>query len=250
MTTVQNTVQNTGQNTGQTTGQTPRPVLTGPDDPADTRDMVTVHRFLRREFRLLPGLVAGVAGGDVRRAAVVTDHLDFMATFLHHHHTAEDDVLWPVLLERVPDELAPLVELMEAQHHRVDELLQEIGALAPAWRASAQVTERDRLARLLQELYAALHEHMAAEETRILPLTTACMTNAEYKRVGEAASAHHQRKDLPLLFAMIEHEADPAVIAEIKEKAPRLLRLVVPPLARRAFRRHNLALYGQPVPPA
>jgi iron-sulfur cluster repair protein YtfE (RIC family) len=221
-----------------------------PTDPADTRDMVTVHRFLRREFRQLPPLVRGVADADTHRAARVTDHLEFLATFLHHHHTAEDDVLWPVLLERVEEELAPMVELMEAQHHRVDELLQEIAVLAPRFRAAAEQACREELADLLDQLYAALHEHMGLEESRILPLVTACMTNAEYKKVGEAASAHHQPKDMPLLFAMIQHEGDPAVIAEIVEKAPLVLRLVVPPLARRAFRRHNLALHGTPVPPA
>src|SRR6478736_8119138 len=87
-------------------------------DVPDTRDMITVHRFLRREFRLAPGLVERVAPGDVQRAGVVGRHLDFMSEFLHHHHSAEDAVLWPVLVERVPDELAPLVELMEAQHER------------------------------------------------------------------------------------------------------------------------------------
>ncbi|MGN6612052.1 MAG: hemerythrin domain-containing protein, partial [Angustibacter sp.] len=92
-------------------------------DLVDTRDMVTVHRFLRREFRLLPAAVERVGDGDVARAAVVADHLELLTGVLHHHHTAEDNNLWPLMLERVPDELAPLVELMESQHHRVDELL-------------------------------------------------------------------------------------------------------------------------------
>ena len=77
---------------------------------------------------------------------MVGRHLDFMSEFLHHHHSAEDAVLWPVLVERVPDELAPLVELMEAQHERVDELLQEINALVPEWSATASAADRDRLA--------------------------------------------------------------------------------------------------------
>ncbi|GAA4350647.1 hemerythrin domain-containing protein [Angustibacter luteus] len=214
----------------------------------DTRDMVTVHRFLRREFRLAPGLVERVAAGDVQRAALVGQHLDFMSEFLHHHHSAEDEVLWPVLVERVPDELAPLVELMEAQHERVDELLQQINALVPPWTRTASATDRDRLAALLAELYVGLHEHMEAEETRILPLAASCLTVAEWKRVGEVATGEHPKRQLPLILGMIEYEGDPEVVAELVANAPRLLRLIVPPLSKRAFRKYALALHGTTTP--
>ena len=214
----------------------------------DTRDMVTVHRFLRREFRLAPGLVERVGEGDVQRAALVGRHLDFMSEFLHHHHTAEDDVLWPVLLERVPDDLAPLVELMEAQHERVDELLQEINALVPVWTSTASAADRDRLAGLLAELYVGLHEHMEAEETRILPLAASCMSVPEWKAIGEAATQEHPKKQLPLILGMIEYEGDPEVVAELVGNAPKLLQQIVPPLSKRAFRKYCLALHGTATP--
>jgi hemerythrin-like domain-containing protein len=215
----------------------------------DTRDMVTVHRFLRREFRLVPGVVGRVDDGDVRRAATVADHLDLMTGILHYHHTAEDDCLWPLLLERVADELAPLVQLMEAQHHRVDELLQEIGTVVPRWRTSAGAAERDRLVAQLSELSAGLDEHMEAEEDHILPLAARTVSLREWEAIGEAASAHHDRAVLPLLLGMIQYEGDPEVVAEMLAKAPRLVRAVAPMLSRRAFRRYALALHGTATPP-
>ncbi|HZO70165.1 MAG TPA: hemerythrin domain-containing protein [Kribbellaceae bacterium] len=66
----------------------------------DTQDMVIVHRAFRREFRLMPDLVADVADGNVRRAAVLAGHCRDIATGLQHHHETEDDLLWPVLLAR------------------------------------------------------------------------------------------------------------------------------------------------------
>ncbi len=221
-----------------------------PPQPAlvDTRDMVTVHRFLRREFRLAPRLVRQVAAGDVRRAEVVAGHLDLLGGFLHHHHTAEDVRLWPLLLERVPDELAPLVQLMEDQHHRVDQLLQEVATVLPQWRTSASAADRDHVATLMADLYMALHEHMAAEEEHILPLAARTVTIAEWEAVGEEASAGQDRRLMPLLLGMIQYEGDPEVIAAMLAKAPRLLRLVVPRLSRRAFRRYALAVHGTATP--
>ena len=217
-------------------------------DLVDTSDMITVHRFLRREFRLLPGVIARVGDGDVLRATTVADHVELLTGVLHHHHTAEDDCLWPLLLERVPDELAPLVQLMEAQHHRVDELLQEIATVVPSWRTSAATADRDRLVALFTELSAGLDEHMEAEEDHILPLAARTVTLAEWEHLGEEATAHHDRKIMPLLLGMIQYEGDPAVVAEMLAKAPRLVRLVAPMLSRRAFRRHALAVHGTATP--
>lgn len=224
------------------------PTTDSAPDLVDTRDMVTVHRFLRREFRLLPGLVARVPDGDRVRAEVVADHVDFLATFLHHHHTAEDNRVWPLLLERVPDELAPLVHLMEQQHHRVDELLHQIGAVVPAWRESAAAGERDLLVTLATDLHESLVEHMDAEEAHILPLAARALTLAEWEALGEEASSRADRTQMPLLLGMIQYEGDPEVVAAMLAKAPWVLRAIVPRLSRRAFRRYCLRVHGTATP--
>ncbi len=91
-------------------------------DRPETWEMVVVHRVFRREFGALPGLVRAVPAGNVRRAAVVLAHLRELAEVLHHHHTAEDELVWPLLLERVGLD-RPLVLRMEEQHERVGALL-------------------------------------------------------------------------------------------------------------------------------
>jgi hemerythrin-like domain-containing protein len=112
----------------------------------DTREMIAVHSAFRREFRLAPALVRGVAPGDVTRAEVVADHLELIGTFLHHHHDGEDRLLWPKLLERVPAELTSTVELMERQHEGVHAVIEEMTATLARWRADAGQTDRDQLA--------------------------------------------------------------------------------------------------------
>ncbi len=210
--------------------------------------MVCVHVFLRREFRLAGGLIRAVAEGDTRRATVVADHLQFLGTFLHHHHTAEDELLWPKLLDRVPEELAPIVRLMETQHHRVDALLQDIERVLPQWRSRAEVAHRDDLARLFEELYVGLSEHLDAEEQRLLPIAARTITAAEWNQLGEAGAAAIRKKDLPLVLGMFQYEGDPEIIARIANEAPRPVRRIVPLLARRAFRKHALRVHGTATP--
>ena len=66
----------------------------------NVHDMVIVHRAFRRELAVIPRLVRAVPAGDTRRAAVVARHARLVLQGLHLHHTGEDELLWPKLLER------------------------------------------------------------------------------------------------------------------------------------------------------
>jgi hemerythrin-like domain-containing protein len=214
----------------------------------DTRIMPTLHTFFRRETRLAGGLLRGVGAGDVRRARVVSEHLSFVARHLHHHHTVEDRLLWPVLLERVPDELAPLVHLMESQHEAVDALLQEVTGLLPSFADSADPALGARLADLMDALHTALDEHLTAEETRLLPLAARTLSQQEWDAMGEAGRGGTPRKELSLSFGMYQYEGEPAALAMMLAEAPAPVRFLVPRLSRRAFRRHARRVHGTPTP--
>jgi hemerythrin-like domain-containing protein len=219
-----------------------------PTAPTDTSAMRTIHTFFRREIRLAGGVIRRVADGDVRRAGVVADHLDFVARSLHEHHTTEDELLWPKLLDRVPEELAPVVRLMEAQHGQVDALLAEVGELRPRWAATADPADRERLAELFDRLHVHLVEHLDAEEERLLPIAAGALTQAEWDELGERGRAHTRRSELSLTLGMFQYEGDPAVIAHMLAAAPPPVRWIVPRLSRRAFRRHALAIHGTATP--
>lgn len=216
--------------------------------PLDTREMAVVHSFFRRELRLAGGVVRAVAPGDTPRSAVVADHLAFVTGVLHSHHTGEDELVWPLLLERVPGELAPLVHLMETQHENVDRLLGVAAGLRERWRESAAVAERDALAAVLDELYVALVEHLDAEEQRVLPLAARCLTQAEWDALGERGAKETPPRLMPLVLGMFAYEGDPEVVAAIQRKAPPVLRWFIPGMARRAFRRYAVTIHGTPTP--
>lgn len=219
-----------------------------PTDIVDTGEMVVIHSFLRREFRLAGGVVRRVRSDDQARVAVVADHLDFLGRFLHDHHTIEDELLWPLLLERIPEELAPIVELMETQHHRVDAILAEIARLLPRWRATPGDDDRDRLADLHDELYVLLVEHLDAEETRLLPIAGRALSQSEWDALGAEGRRRGSFREGPLVVGMFQYEGDPAVFARMIGNAPRPVRAIFPRLARRAFRKHARLIHGTPTP--
>src|ERR1700722_17350529 len=137
---------------------------------ADVRPMIMLHNALRREFRLLPALVRGVPDGDTERARIIAEHIAFLTTILHAHHRGEDLVLWPILLDRGPGEITPIVHVMEGQHDQIDQLAKQIAAALTGWRANADATAGESLAEALDRLIAVLAEHLGMEEEHILPV--------------------------------------------------------------------------------
>jgi hemerythrin-like domain-containing protein len=210
----------------------------------DTREMIAVHSAFRREFGLAPGLVRGVAPGDVQRAGVVSDHLELIGSFLHHHHAGEDKLLWPKLLERVPAELAPTVELMERQHEGVHEVIEEMNAALGRWRTGAVETHRDQLAGALDRLHALLVEHLAAEEQHILPLASRSLTEEEWGELGKDGMAAQEKNKLPMIFGMIMKDGDPEVIKGMLANAPLVPRLLLPFIGPRAYAGYARRVYG------
>ena len=214
------------------------------DGGVDTREMIVVHTVFRRELGAAPALVRAVAPGDVGRARVVADHVRLMTDLVHLHHTGEDRILWPRLHERVAQELEPVVELMEGQHAAVADSIEELHDVLPRWRAGADATDRDRLAVVLDRLNELLSEHLAAEEERILPLASRCLTQAEWDLLGEEGLAALPKSRFPLVFGMIMSDGDPEVVRGILAKAPRAARLVLPVAAPPTYRRYARRLYG------
>ncbi len=214
----------------------------------DVRMMVVAHTSFRRELKLSAPAVRAVEPADTRRAAVVADHVDLWLDLLHHHHSIEDELLWDRLTERVPEQLAPLVQLMEDQHAHVARLLGESPALVSSWRAGAAVADRSRLADHLAELADALCEHLEAEETRVLPLMAQHITRAEWDHFTERGMEAIPKGMMLTGFGMMLYEGDPEVIALEMAKLPAPLRPVLPFLGRRAFRRYARRIHGTPTP--
>ena len=131
----------------------------------NTHEMVVIHRIFRLEFPLLAGIVPRASDGDARRAAPIARHIGFCLDGLHNHHSAEDEYLWPALLERA----RPHAELVRGWKSSTRPW--------PAQRASEAADrtlaghprppEGNRARDALSALSSALAEHLDEEEVSI-----------------------------------------------------------------------------------
>lgn len=177
-----------------------------PDRPL-IQQMVVIHRVFRREFGLLPAMIRGVAAADLERARLVADHAAGLLRFVHIHHSGEDELLWPVLMERVAVE-SDLIMRMEHQHEHVAALLPHAQGQLPAWAAAPSPERGAQLSATFEEIALALGEHLGEEETQILPLVETYLTVQEWERLGEHARGHLSPPDLMASLAAIVEEAD------------------------------------------
>jgi hemerythrin-like domain-containing protein len=171
------------------------------------QQMVVIHRVFRREFGLLPALIRGVAADDLDRAKVVADHAAWLLRFVHVHHSGEDELLWPVLLERVEVE-AELIRRMEEQHLHVAALVPRAEAQLPLWAAEPSADRGEQLGATFEEMALALDEHLGEEESQILPLVETHLSVEEWGRLGQHANASMAPPELMASLAAILEEAD------------------------------------------
>ena len=209
----------------------------------DVNEMIVIHRVFRREFSAIPSLVRHVRAGDVARSRVVADHLGLMMAGLHMHHTGEDVVLWPLLLERAAPSTA-LVETMQHQHHRVDEYAEQLQLLADGWASDPSAIRGEQLARLVEQFAAALLQHLDLEEREILPLVSAHVSVVEWDSLGEHGKESMSPRQLPLIFGAILEDADPGERQRMLAHLPAPIRLVMRTVGARQYRRYVTRVRG------
>ncbi|MEV0035650.1 hemerythrin domain-containing protein [Streptomyces sp. NPDC050804] len=216
---------------------------------ADTRDMYMAHTMFRREFSLMPGLVRDVAVGDAERVQIVSGHIEFVETILHHHHDAEDKHLWPKLQAREPVSAAGIVRVMEEQHAEIDRIGTEIADAMAAWRRNADADSRGTLADALGRMNLLIVEHTALEEERILPLVEKCVTAAEWDLMIREGGEETPPEILPLILGMMMYEGDPELIRDIVAGLPPKQGPAIEDIASQAFASHSKRIHGTSTPP-
>ena len=216
---------------------------------ADSRDMLVIHQMFRREFQAIPALVRDVSAGDHTRVAIVADHVEWMATFLHTHHEGEDMLVWPRLVERCPAEVEPVIFTMESQHHGLSLALDGLTAQAVAWRKTCAVAERDALATTATDLLVQIAEHLDLEESRVLSLIDTYLTEKEWKQVGGSGLKKMSFAQLQVAFGTILHDSTPEQITIMRDVIPRPAWVIFSLLGPRAYRKHARRLQSSPASP-
>jgi iron-sulfur cluster repair protein YtfE (RIC family) len=195
---------------------------------ADLTVMLAAHEAFRRD---LVGLAraAGVADlADPGRRESVGNGWRIFKHQLDIHHSAEDDLIWPALRERLAhsENAQSVLDAMEDEHELIDPLLAAVDsafdqrAVAPAGSPGP-----DRLADVVDALVTTLSSHLVHEERDALPLIGMTLTAAEWRSVGRQIA----RKNLssgPEMFGWMLDGAEPERVKAALGELPPPVRLI------------------------
>ena len=100
--------------------------------PIDVRDMAIVHRMFRKAYDEAARLVRAAPTPPAGRVTFLANHIDLVLGGLHTHHEGEDELLYPKLIERVPEQ-APVTEQVEHEHQLIHTALDAASAACKAF---------------------------------------------------------------------------------------------------------------------
>lgn len=157
----------------------PRPVAPG---EALFQELLWVHAMLRRDLATVRALAERVAAGEeapavqAEIAALETNsalwkfraNCLYYCRFVHHHHTLEDQYVFPAIRHSDPA-LEPVIVRLEADHRTIAVYLGDVSAAA---RRLGQADDQARRAALLAALNCLgddLLAHLTYEEESIGP---------------------------------------------------------------------------------
>jgi hypothetical protein len=147
----------------------------------DMTMMFALHDALRRELGHVVRVTAG-RSYDPRRVMATAAGWQMFKSYLHVHHSCEDDTLWPVMekaLAERADDLA-LLAALEAEHAAIDPLMRAIDATL-----ANPDSGPERLGDLADALATTLNAHLRHEEGEGLALIDATLTEQQWQAFGQ-----------------------------------------------------------------
>ncbi|WP_327281821.1 MULTISPECIES: hemerythrin domain-containing protein [unclassified Streptomyces] len=162
-----------------------------PYDPAAAADPTGIrlaHRAIladiERLARLFAGLAAAARPAGPARARAIAGYVHRFHAVVRGHHRAEDEILWPVVLDAVPDAaeaVAGIVRFVD-DHAALDALQADCDAAAARF-AAEPGRHAGLLAALLARQQELLAEHIEAEEEHVFPVIAGRVPGTAYAAV-------------------------------------------------------------------
>lgn len=153
---------------------------------ADLTDYYVIHRALRIAPRRMAAAAGSLTPGDRTRATALQRYWQGYAGEVLVHHTVEDDIFFPKLAERVAVPADHLARV-EVDHHALDELMDRCRHALDRLAGTPAAAEAAEAGVALLELADHMDEHLAFEDSDLLPLFERHFTEEEYRALHDAA---------------------------------------------------------------
>jgi hemerythrin-like domain-containing protein len=216
------------------------------EGPLDLNGMYMAHHAFRRDLArfAVAARETPLDAADVWRALAV--RWEQFSGILHHHHTTEDDVLWPQLLEIVDADGntsgRATLEAMEAEHALIDPLLAACAAGFASMAQQPDAATQDRLAGSTEAARDTLSDHMGHEETEALPMVQQLLSAEGWERVEKAAGSGKSVTDLLFLVPWVADGLTPEQLESAFRSVGQAPRVILA-LTRRRYARHEAVAF-------
>ncbi len=137
--------------------------LLNPDGSASMATaFLSAHHGFRRDIALFVKTLPKLAAGAVSNVPALQEEWQSYRTTLHHHHTIEDQSMFPGMRTEHP-ECAGAIDQLGVDHTRIDPLLERGDKLFATLPGSVNETIA-----LVKEIAALLDTHLALEEATVV----------------------------------------------------------------------------------
>lgn len=209
--------------------------------PIEVRDMAIIHKTFRRAFEESAQLVRANPSPSASRVTFLSDHIDFGLKMLHHHHEGEDEILYPLLVERVPDH-ATRTEQIDHEHQEVKGAIDNARSACAKWRSAATSESAETLAASLDTLNSSLMPHLDNEEREIVPLAAVTVTQKEWDALAKHGIASIPGNKKLIAFGMILEPLNAADRTYMLSNVPPPVKLLYHFVGQRQWKKYAASL--------
>jgi hemerythrin-like domain-containing protein len=211
------------------------------EHPIEVRDMAIVHRLFRQAYDEAARLVRADPTPSPERVAFLADHIDLVLGGLHSHHQDEDELLYPKLIERAPEQ-ATVTEQVEHEHQVIAAALDAALAACATWRQRPPAATGEALAAALDHLNEVVQPHLDDEEQKVVPPAAVTLTQQEWDAMGKRGMSSVPRNKRAIAAGMMLEPLDPADRAYMMKHVPAPLRLLFPFMIERPWKKYASTL--------
>jgi len=203
--------------------------------------MAIVHRLFRQAYEEAARLVRAAPTPSPERVTFLADHIDLIVGGLHTHHVDEDALLFPKLIERVPEHAA-MTEQVEHQHEVIATAMDAALAACAAWRQRPSAETGEALAAALDHLNVVVQPHLDDEEQKVVPLAAVTLTQQEWDALGKRGMNSIPRNKRGVAAGMMLETLDADDRAFMMKEVPAPLRMLFPLLVTRPWKKYAATL--------
>ena len=217
------------------------------DGPHDQSGMYVMHHAFRRDLARFESAVRNTPVGDADTWRALATRWAAFTDVLHHHHTIEDEAIWPLVIERAEErgdaEDVETLEAMEAEHDTIDPGLAACTEGFAAMIEHPCADHRNALDVRVTDLRAGLLDHLRHEETGALPLIQQLLSAEEFAGTERAAGKGYPPRAMPFLIPWLLDGLPDDAAARFVASKPAVLR-TLPPLLRPRYQRGEAKAFG------